>query len=221
MQLTRACIGAAIGAALGAIIWILIGYYTAYEVSYVAWLVGLLAGMGVRKVCHKRYLDVPHGIIAVFAAALAIMAGKYFVVDLHLADVAEQWKTVSISREVMVSAVADQIVAKIEAGGHKVKRSTGPDPENTPLKDRYPPSVWAVACEMWDEYPEPERQARIAHRKQQYAAQFGFNSFLDQNGNSKVDSVTLFKSFSIYDVLWFGLATITAFKLGRGSERTC
>jgi len=76
-SLFPAIVGGGLAAAAGGIIWGLIAVTTGYEIGWIAWGVGLLAGTGVVMFAGGRK-GLPLQLVAVFAAALGILIGKYF-----------------------------------------------------------------------------------------------------------------------------------------------
>jgi hypothetical protein len=76
-SLLPAIVGGGLAAAAGGLIWGLIAVTTGYEIGWIAWCVGMLAGTGVVMFAGGRK-GLPLQLVAVFAAALGILVGKYF-----------------------------------------------------------------------------------------------------------------------------------------------
>ncbi len=76
-SLLPAVLGGVAGAAVGGFIWGLIAVGTGYEIGWIAWGVGLLAGFGVLLFAGGRR-GTPLQLVAVAAAVLGILIGKYF-----------------------------------------------------------------------------------------------------------------------------------------------
>lgn len=75
--LLPAVIGGCVGAVVGGFIWGMIAMVTGYEIGWVAWGVGVLAGWGV-LIGGQGGTGAPYQLVAVAAAFLGIVIGKYF-----------------------------------------------------------------------------------------------------------------------------------------------
>jgi hypothetical protein len=76
-SLLPAMVGGVIGAVIGGVVWGLIATATGYEIGWIAWGVGWLAGVGVVLFAGGRR-GRPLQLVAVAAAVLGLLIGKYF-----------------------------------------------------------------------------------------------------------------------------------------------
>lgn len=202
-----------VGAAIGGVAWVLIGYFANYEVGWIAWGIGLLAGMGVRVAAGDSAHGAAPGIAAVAAAATGVAASKYIVVWLLVNQMAGQAAVNTPdfqSEELAIQRTADEIIeTDYLAAGKQVPWPGGMNQENADSEAEYPPAIWAKAKEKWAALPEAEKQAKRDEWKQQYEEITG--AFAEA-----MRSAAFEESFTPWDLLWFGLAMFTAFRVGSG-----
>ena len=223
MNVGRMILGGLVGGLVGAAIWVAIGYFTGYEVGWIAWGVGFLAGMGVRlvgteqvgrydrdlgrMVHEKQRAEGPEaGIIAAIAAVLSVIIGKYAVVYLLLSS----FTSVDFSdQELLISYVADQVADEYVEKGRAVQWPAGVDPTDAYQKSDYPLDVWTEATNRWNAMSSEEQQ------EFQEMQELVFNTAVDSMGG-EMRQAAFWESFSPLDLLWFGLAALTAFRVGSG-----
>lgn len=152
------------------------------------------------------------GTIAVIGAVLALLAGKYAAVHLlvrhELGDVVSG-EAMDFTAEDMQVSLADDIVGEWQEAGKKVVWPPGKNLEDASSQADYPPDVWAAAVARWDAMPLEEQEAEIEERKEAMAMVSGM--LQDQITEEGFKS-----SFSPIDLLFFGLAIFTSFKVGSG-----
>lgn len=211
MNMLGGLIGGALGGLIGAAVWAGIAYTTGYEIGWIAWGVGVLVGFGVTRGGKGR--GVPAGVLAVGITILSILAGKYAVIDLvlrkELGNQSEATASALASldnEEHLISWVADDLIEALEARGETVDWPAGVEPTEAEKEADYPPPIWTQAKTKWDGWNEQERQAyrdQVAENIRQNVAAFF------QHGSTAL----LLGSFGLMDLVFFGLAVVTAFKI--------
>lgn len=205
------------GGVVGAIVWIGVGYATGYEVGWIAWGVGFLVGMGVRLVgeSSNETGGVPAGVTAGVIAIATVFIAKYIVVALLVGKFAAEHLPDTIlepDTEVMISEQADKIVEEREAAGKTIKwPPEKDDDDDASLQAQYPKDIWAAAAKRWKEMPADEREKELQRAREEMAEVRELIKSIARSEGFK-------GSFNFWDVLWFGLAAFTAFKLGSGAE---
>ena len=204
----RWCVAALIGGFIGASIWAGITYFTGYEIGWIAWGVGFLVGLSVR-IGAGNDMGVGPGAIAVIGAVAALLAGKYAAVHLQVRHEMASAPEMTFSADDMLVGIADDVVAEWEGQGKKLKWPPGQSVETAESASQYPADVWTEAQKRWNEIPAAEQTQQIADKQ----------ALIEQLTGDIQGMVTDqgFKaSFSPVDLLFFGLAIFTAFKLGSG-----
>jgi hypothetical protein len=77
--------GALVAAIIGGLLWAVIAITTEYEIGLIAWAIGGLAGYAV-AIFSGRQAGRTHQIIAVIAALLGILIGKYVAFSYYLTE---------------------------------------------------------------------------------------------------------------------------------------
>ena len=205
--------GGIIGAAIGGAVWIAVGYFLEAEVGYIAWGIGLLAGMGVRIAAGNNQ-GVMCGIAGVLSAVGEILLSKYLVIAIYVnAAMAETSGALDTSGDSdrMISGIAYDVVEEFQEEGKPLVWPAGMTIDEAYGQDDFPANVWAEAGKRWAEIPEDEKKAQA----ETHAA------LMRQFNETMADSIKAeaFKdSFNPFDLLWFGLAAFTAFKVGSGGS---
>lgn len=215
MPVIRAAI-AALGAALfGVAIWAGIAHFFNMEIGLAAWGLGAMIGYAtVASVNFRGSLII--AVIAVVASVASIAGGKYAGAYLDVQAYIEEAGLNEATQEFILSYVADDVAAELEAKRIKLDWPKAPSEDFDPYREvDYPPMLWAEAERRWDTMT-PEQQA--VHTANANAGQMAFARVVQTEA-----TMTNFKaSFSGFDMLWFGFAVFTAFKLGiadRGSPQ--
>jgi hypothetical protein len=226
MSILKMAIGGIVAGLIGASVWAGIGYFTGLEIGWIAWLIGVLVGVGVRIVGSQdvAYFDKTQrrmvrsrvaaegplaGMVAAVLAVVSVLAGKYALVHLFLSAPAASLEGY-LEDDAMISSMADQVVVEYEAQGRAVSWPAGVSPAEAYEREDYPPDVWADAENRWNALPEEEK----AELKKAQAELIG--AALDSVDGAR--SAVFLSSFGLFDLLWFGLAAATAFKLGASAS---
>lgn len=107
--------------------------------------------------------------------------------------------------------VADEVVAEFESDDRDVDWPPGMDADSSWREAHYPTDVWAEAQQRWDTMSEPERVAYKAYVTRELAEGLAFDE-------QEMLAFGFIQSFTLFDVLWVGLAVVTAFRLGAGQK---
>lgn len=193
--LSRALIVGAVAAIIAGIAWAIIVGVTHYEVGYVAWGIGLLVGVAMAKATPVRGQSV--AMLAAVLAALGLVVGKVLIVEVATrpslakeiqAD--EEWMAEAAVYELRLKGgLPDEIQAELDALG---------------ANDTIPDALWANMLSVGAAHvrqAEPEKRASIAA------------SYADMLVSSAGFSDLLQAQMTPWDLLWFGLAVTTAWKL--------
>ncbi len=212
MSFFKWLLGGIIGAAIGGAVWVAVGYYAEAEVGYIAWGIGFLAGLGVRMAADDHEVGTMSGVAAVLGAAGIIVLAKYMVVSLLVGNaMAEMDVDTTLTPMNMTVTIADEIIAEWEAEGKTITWKPGMTIDAATTQADYPPDVWAEASKRWNEVPPAEQQAKIedaTEARRQFAEMI--------SGSIKDDAFEA--SFNGFDLLWFGLAAFTAFRIAGGGD---
>lgn len=212
MAVLKWLIAGLVGAGIGGAIWVAVAYFANYEVGYIAWGIGLLAGLGVRRTMDASEINPGAGVAAVGAAMLMIAMSKYYVAHLAAKDLVAQFGGKLWNDP--VNHIAADVFKEKEAAGEAVVRPEiqmhETDPEGDP-QITFGPEIRAEAQQRWDAMPEPERVKLLEEQRVQGEAVEGAMV-------AKFRDMAFKASFGPFDLLWFGLAMMTAYKVGRGAE---
>lgn len=211
-----------VGGAIGAGIWAGIVVATGYEVGWIAWGVGALVGLAVAAAAGRARVqqgDLP-AIGAALIALVSVVAGKYVATSLLVhqylnesrAEIGAELEQ-PFDDEFVISLLADELVEQEEAAGRTVVWPAGVDPEFAEAREDYPTRIWARA-EAWWASMTPEQQRGYERDQRAQLASF-VEADLDMLA-SEATTQGFIESFTLFDLLWFGLAGVTAFKLGAG-----
>jgi hypothetical protein len=194
--------GGVIGGLVGAAVWAAIAHFAHREVGWVAWGVGGLVGLGVRVAAGDR--DGPaFGVLAV----LAVLGGKFAAAHLIAGEVRDA--LVAVTDDDLMVPLAQAVVKERAAKGQKVMFLPGRSADTATELAEFPPEIRTEAAKRWNQLPPAEQQQRRAAETKQRAV---FGVIVGAGAREGI-----FRgSFSPYDLLWFGLATFTAFRIGSG-----
>ena len=212
MKIGKWVIAGAIGGAVSAGIWTAIAYSTGYEIGWIAWFVGVIVGFCVRMAAGDEEGYGP-GLTAVGIAVLALVIGKYATVSL-LVDKELGAKIRSMPRvtaENFQLELCSEVAEEWTTAKKKIKWLPGKNAEVAKELQDYPQAVRDEAKKRWDAKPAAEQQDLIATR--QKALEEITLSLL-----SGVKSEVFKSSFNGYDILFFILAIVSAFKVGSGMQ---
>jgi hypothetical protein len=204
----RWCVAALIGGFIGASIWAGITYFTGYEIGWIAWGVGLLVGVAVRMGAGDT-MGVGPGAVAVIGSVAALLAGKYAAVHFQVQHEMSIAPEMTFTAEDMQLGIASDIIGEWEEQGKKLNWPPGQSFETAEIPSQFPVDVWAEAQKRWNEIPPAEQTKQIDERK-------ALISELTGSIQGMVVDEGFKASFSPIDLLFFGLAVFTAFKVGSG-----
>ena len=109
--------------------------------------------------------------------------------------------------QIWLVSLADEVVAEFESEGRDVDWPPGMNFESAWREAHYPADGWAGAQTQWDAMSEPDRAVYKAQLEEDMAL-----------GEQEMLNWWFLQSFTIYDILWVGLAVVTAFRLGAGLQ---
>jgi hypothetical protein len=213
MGMLRWLLGGLVGGAAGVLIWVLIGYTTHYEVGWIAWGVGFLVGLGVRFAAHlgDQEESMGQGIVAAGMAIGSIFLAKFLIYWLLVGSVdtdpiRELVGEIRFDNEAMVASLADEVAEEMVQRGQTVQWPAGMTLEDASQKADYPPEVWRQAEMRWSQLG-PDEQGKRTRARMELAMMLSGAANKPEFG----------EFFSPWDLLWFGLAMVTAYRIGVGS----
>lgn len=204
---------------VGAAVWAAIAYYANFEIGWIAWGIGVGVGFAVAAGVGGE-VGVPSGVLALVLTCLSIVGGKYAAIEISIDNeidtLIEQESAKFANDEYTISYIADTVVGEWEEAGKTVAWPANVDPEMAEKRTDYPSDVWAEAENRWDAMTPAEREAfRDTMRQMQRA---NMEQFMEEVRDEA--AAEGFKaSFSLFDLIFFGLGAVTAFKIGSGAGR--
>lgn len=197
---------------IGAAIWAAIAYFAEYELGLLAWGIGAAVGAAMMAGAQER-AGAQTGAIALVIALASIVAGKYFAVELDFNEFTQDWseeeQRLENDEEYAISYIADDVVFEYESAGKPLNYPPSANLDMPESSSDYPSDVWADAEQRWQAMSDQERaDFRVSVIEENKAA---FEQFA---GDIKAEG--FLASFSLFDVLWFGLGGFSAYKLGAG-----
>lgn len=217
MNLVKGLIAGLVAGLVGAGIWAGISYGTGYEIGWLAWGIGAIVGLAVAWASDAG--PVP-GLLAVVISVLSIAAGKYaavhFVFERELGDresfVSERLPDVR-SEELIISYVADEVVAEHQADGETIDWPN--DVEVPEQESDYPPEIWSDAVGRWTAMGADDQTDYREGIEAKARADIG--AFYDDvRSGGQMDAFKA--SFGLFDIVFFLLAIVTAFKIAASGE---
>ncbi|MFO0830496.1 MAG: hypothetical protein U0637_01510 [Phycisphaerales bacterium] len=207
----KGIIGACIGGALGAALWGAIAYFTGYEVGILAWVVGGMVGFGM-ALGAKDNTDNITGAAAAGIAIAALLVGKYMAVSLYVDKaINKEAARVQITADDAKKYVAWQLVEEYKSQSKPLKWPDGQTEETAEDPEHFPKDLWADMESRWAALTPTQQEG---YRN---AAEDDFKKAVAAvSGAAKQEG--FLSTFSFYDIIFFFLALITAFKLGAGFE---
>lgn len=216
MDTIRGVVGGIIGGVIGAAVWAGVVYFTGYEIGWIAWGLGGLVGFLYARGCHTG--GVLAGILASIITIGSIGLGKYTVVELtiqqELGTEQEAIETFLVkvqNDEFVISLMSDKLVDERLSRGEELQWPEVTDPETAGPAEVYPPAIWTEATGTWEAMSLQDRETyrtelteTIKGRIQEFYGSIAGYGFIG--------------SFGVMDLLFFGLAIVTAFQIAsRGS----
>jgi hypothetical protein len=191
-------IASAIGALIGGAIWFGVAMATQYEIGWIAWAVGGLAGIGMYA-GHRGY-DSTAGVITAAMAVGGILLAKVAIFYVVLQPLFAAFDLESASIDDMRAAVLDMTTAD-------VMEERGFDMED---ESEEAEAAWDAA---WED-ARPEAEARLAEMTDDEVRE---RWEYERAGFEESVSGAFFGSmFGLLDWLFFGLAVVTAYRVGAG-----
>lgn len=103
------------------------------------------------------------------------------------------------------------IVEDRQSRGNEVEWPEGVKPDQASKQADYPPEIWAQAASEWEKMPDAEQE--------------DYRANLAELARQNIDAVfadiskeSFLNSFSAMDLLFFGLAVVTAYKIAAPAE---
>jgi len=189
------CVLSALGALVGAGIWFFIAHSTGYEVGWIAWGVGALAGAGMYTGFNN--VSVVAGAVAAAFASVAIVIGKYAVFYLILAPL------LSAAVKNIPDATHEHLL-EMQATTDLASRGMS-DSDDEKYEAEYHAQMEKLRPQIM-KLSDAEMHARHAELAQ---------SIKDEI-HSDIRHMFFKVMFGPKDLLFFGLAIITAGRLGMG-----
>ena len=203
----KAIIFSSVGAAIGALVWAFIAVKIGYEVGYVAWGVGLLAGLGA--VMSRFQPGIKLGVTAALIAICGIFAGKAVTVVWDFSsskhELAGQYAQESIDDGEMF---LDTTLSYLEMEGKLTEEEISifygliEDEQKT---EALVAKAFEVA-KSWSDEDKKDNFTKV------YVKRFDDNS-------TEIVKAGFMESFQGMDLIFIGLALMTAFKMGAGAVR--
>lgn len=213
MNLLKWIAAGAVGGLVGAAIWAGISYFANYEIGWIAWAIGAIVGFSVRVAAGEQNEGMAPGATAVSVSIGAIVLGKYLASFFLVANLMATNGLADPTEEQMIVRAADDIVRERQARGQTVVFPTGKDLDTAETQADYPPDIWQQANSKWQALSADERTQQIKTLASERNAAI-------RALQSTVQSSAFYGSFSPFDLLWFGLAAATAYRLGAGNVGT-
>ncbi len=198
----RALFGGAVAALLGGGIWTAIVLGANLEVGWVAWGIGVLVGLTMSKLTPTRGQAI--GLLAAILAALGLVAGKTMIIAIGTKPALVQ-DIQADSTWMAQAALADLRQTETLPAGVQEQLDA------LSFTDTLPDALWEqmlAAGAAHAAAANPAERERIAT---------GYATALMES----VGVMGLFRSqLGLWDLLWFGLAILTAWRImtGRASE---
>jgi len=197
---------------VGALLWAAIAYYGELEIGLLAWGIGAAVGAAMMAGAQDK-AGTQTGVAALGIALLAIIVGKYMAVEMAFSGIDGEWDAeiarLESDEQYAISWIADDVIEEYAAQGKPVNYPSGANLDMPETQQDYPSDVWADASQRWRQMSADEkadyREAVVEEQKAFFEAVSG--EFKKQG---------FLASFSLFDILWFGLGGISAYKLGAG-----
>ena len=191
------------GGIVAGAIWVAVGYFFQREVGYIAWAVGLCVGLGVRLAARDRS-GIGAALMAIAISFFVILSCKFTVAYLlttkFVNNIAAENNDDGVKFILAMNTESQEALNEAAAGRKGTDHNLG----NAATFDELPKSVQEKTERRWkkmtaDEKKELRNEAQgVAKVPTLFIAFFAFIA-----------------SFRILDVLWFGLASFTAFRVSQ------
>ncbi len=196
------------GGLIASVIWVIVGYSFQREVGFIAWGVGLCVGLGVRMAAGDR-AGLGAGLTAIAISIFMILASKFAVAYLLTAKFVNNMAVHAEANDDDSAklALAVQMAEEEPAKGAKgaLKEPEFDINEATSFKE-LPKSVREKTEARWKKMTDAERK----ELREQMAG-------MQQLPRIVVAVFVFIGSFGVLDLLWFGFASFTAFRVASGA----
>jgi hypothetical protein len=209
MQYLKWAAGGALGAAIGAAVWLAAGSLLNAHLGILIVLVGVLAGLGVRRMARDGDSRFWPAAVAIFFTLAVGALTKYGVTMAnHVPKHQQFWDSTagnSIDDEAMIGTLADEIVLERQARNETIN---WPDPDMTyadaTFEDDYPADLWAEGKQRWEALSPDEQAERRNDRREQVDAVIHQQRAPERHSAFRA-------SLGSWDIVWFSAALIGAF----------
>lgn len=211
-MIVRALIAGVVAGVIGAIVWASIAYFANAELGIIAWGIGALVGIAVAVAC-KGEADSATGGIAALIAIVAILGGKWGAVHMTVGKFASEMQSTviaSINDDDAKLHIASELVTEYTSEGKTLKWPAGKDADSAEALTDYPKDIVADVASRWKAMEPAQQEDFKKHLRESMAAELA--SFA-----SSIEGSAFKQSFSPYDILWFILALLSAFRIGSGN----
>ncbi|RLS56457.1 MAG: hypothetical protein DWH91_06575 [Planctomycetota bacterium] len=212
MKLVKWCVAGLIGGAISAGVWAAIAYFSGMEIGWIAWFVGVIVGFCVRAAAGEDEGFAP-GVTAVVIAILALLAGKYaavsLIVDREFAK--EIASFAQVTPEDMQNGLCAEVVQEWTAANKPMQWPPGQSLDTAEQMIHYPQSVQDEARKRWTDLDPAEQQKQLTERQELLKELTGAIGAMAKQEGFKA-------SFNGFDILFFILAIVSAFKVGSGAQ---
>ena len=213
-------IAGVVAGAVGAAVWAAIAYYANVEIGYVAWGIGILVGAAIAATGKRSPLA---GVAAVLITIVAIAGGKYAVIEIAVQQMRAEMDLMAaqeLGPEVEVTDVelqgflAGKNATQREEAGEEISWPEVAEDEES-VEAVYPADIWREAGEQFKQKTPDEK---VALREEYLAAARELTANFGQAFVDAARKEGFAASFGIIDVIFFGLAVITAWGIASREE---
>lgn len=195
----RGLLGALAGAMAGAAAWAAVAFFLGLEAGFLAVAVGALAGLGMAWGTDRRG-RMGAGVLAAVVAMLGIFVGKFMGAHFTAQAWAQEHASY-LSGDPAQLGLCVSVMAELSERGVEFSCPTG--------YSLFPPEVLREVERRWAVMSPSER---MEYSTKEAAA--------IQSGLATMTSVmAFFGSFGVFDLLWFPLAMVGAYKFGSSGSR--
>lgn len=195
------------GALLGMIAWFLLIKWTGYEIGYAAWGVGVLTGLGARKLARGGSQLL--GVVAGVSALVAIIGGQYLAVksqfDTHMEPiiVGAYDSRMTFARSALKAQTDEEL--RVVLARTDAEEGKAPNPA----------AVTAAQIAGFRENEIPRLQTFVdgSPTRSEYEARIR-----SQLNSSGIQGELLKESLGLFTLLWLFLGISSAFRIARHTE---
>ena len=197
-----------IAAAVGAGIWAAISYYAHFELGWIAWIIGGMVGIAVAATA-QEHAGMMTGVGAAAIALAGILGGKYISIRMEVNSYVAEAGYAEVTDALVISWIADSIAQERMDAGETLEWPTEFELGEAIEESEYPVDIWAEASGQWESGDEAWR---AQYREfVEYETEKNLAAFADE-----VSGDVLFENLDLFDLIFFLLAVITAWKIGSG-----